>query len=281
MEGSGQADRPEAPEGGIDGAGRLIGRVRKDRIAQLIRERGFMSSAALSELFGVSEMTVRRDLAELEMRGMVQRTHGGAVTEAAHAPPEDAPEEPVFDERAKRNAEAKARIARAAALLVHPQQAVALDVGTTTYALAQILVRDRRLQLFTSNLCIAALSGPGCSDVYALGGRVRPSEKSLVGPVAIEQLRKLWFDVAFLGVSSVSPAGIFDYSIEEIALKRIYAERATRRVVLADSSKFGARALAEIGGFALFDTLVTDAPPPAPLAAALGAASVEVIVAPG
>jgi len=280
MEGSEQGKGTAAPEPRSDSDGRLIGRVRKERIARMIRERGFMSSAALAELFGVSEMTVRRDLAELEMRGVVQRTHGGAVTDAAPAAAEEAPHEPFFDEREKRNAEAKARIARAAAALVRPMQTVALDVGTTTHALAQILVRDERLQLFTSNLRIATLSGPGCAEVYALGGRVRPAEKSLVGPVAIDQLRKLWFDVAFLGVSSVSPAGIFDYAIEEIELKREFAQRAARRVVLADSSKFGARALAQIGALDVFDTLVTEAVPPGELGRALGAAGVEVIVAP-
>jgi DeoR family glycerol-3-phosphate regulon repressor len=259
-------------------SGRLIGRVRKERIARMIRERGFMSSAALAEAFGVSEMTARRDLAELEARGLVQRTHGGAVSGPETAGVE-APREPFFDERRQHNHEAKSRIARAAAGLVRPMQAVALDVGTTTYALARLLAPREGLRIVTSNLRVAALCQPGGAEVYALGGRVRPKEMSLCGPIAVEQARKLWFDVAFIGVSAVSESGIFDYAVEETEMKQVLAERATRRIVLADSSKFGGRSLVAIGGLDSLDVLVTDAVPPAALAAALDAAGVEVLVA--
>ena len=257
--------------------GRLLGSVRKDRIARTIRENGFMSSAALAEMFGVSEMTVRRDLTDLESRGEIQRTHGGAMTEAARGGPREGPREPFFDERHRLNIGAKARIARAAAKLVAPRQTIALDVGTTTYELARLLVADPAMRIFTNNLRIASLEAE--AEVYVLGGLLRQKELSLIGPVAVEQARKLWFDLVFLGVSSVSSGGLFDYSIEETELKRVYACRAARRVVLADSSKFGEMALVQIGGLAQFDVLVTEATPPAPLMADLVAAGVEVVVA--
>jgi len=261
------------------GGGRLIGRVRKERIAQLIRERGFMSSAALATLFGVSEMTVRRDLAELDLRGVIQRTHGGAVIDPSPEGEADAAAEPFFDERNVQNRDAKTAIAQAAAALAGPAQAVVLDVGTTTYALAKILTQDERLRIFTNNLRISALGTAAGAEVHTLGGRVRPSEMSLYGPMAIEQARRLWFDVAFIGVSAISEMGIYDYALEEAEMKRVFAERATKRVVVADSSKFGARSLVEVAPLDRFEILVTERTPPSGIAEALEQAGVQVIVA--
>ncbi|NIY98294.1 MAG: DeoR/GlpR transcriptional regulator [Rhodobacteraceae bacterium] len=257
------------------GPGRLIGRVRKDRISQMVRDNGFMSSADLAETFKVSEMTVRRDLAELEERGDLRRTHGGAIASEPEAETRIA--EPFFDERLRRNAEAKARIARAAARLVTAGQITALDVGTTTFELGKLLVAEAQQRVFTNNLRVAALDTR--AEVYLLGGRLRPNEKSMVGPIALEQARKLWFDIAFIGVSSISPEGIFDYSIEDTEIKRVYMSRATRKVVLADSSKFDEMALVQIGTLGQFDVLVTDEAPGPALAADLAAAKVKVIVA--
>ncbi|PZX12885.1 DeoR family transcriptional regulator [Palleronia aestuarii] len=257
------------------GRGKLIGRVRKDRIAQLIRDNGFMSSADLADQFEVSEMTIRRDLAELEVQGGITRTHGGAVaTHGAEPRPVD---EPYFSERQKSNAEAKRRIAQLAATLVQPGQITALDVGTTTYELGKLLAADAQNLVFTNNLRIALLDTR--AEIYLLGGRLRAHEKSIVGPIAIEQARKLWFDIAFLGVSSLSSNGLFDYSIEDTEIKRAYIGRATRRVVLADSSKFDEMALVQVGALDEVDILVTDRKPTGGLAADLATAKVQVMVA--
>lgn len=258
--------------------GKMIGKARKDRIAQRVEEHGFISSAELAEEFGVSEMTVRRDLTELESQGAIKRTHGGAVvdeTKAARA----ALREPFFDERHGQNRASKLRMAAAAARLVGPSQAVALDVGTSTYALAEELADRPDIRIVTNNLRIAMLTGECTAEIYVLGGRVRQKEMSLCGPVAVEQLRKLRFNVAFIGVSAVSAGGIFDYSIEETDLKKIYLEQSGKKVVLADHTKFNLTSLVQIGDLKSFDTLVTDAVPPADLLRALEAAGVDVVVA--
>lgn len=260
--------------------GRLIGRVRKERIASLIRSQGFMSSAALAELFQVSEMTIRRDLAELELRGDIQRTHGGAVTEDSAADHGKPPREPFFDERRLISREAKVRIARAAMAYVKPTQAVALDVGTTTFELARLIGPELGVRIFTNNLRIATARAERSAEIYLLGGRLREKEMSLCGPVAVEQARRLWFDVVFIGVSSVTSQGIFDYSIEETELKRVFIERATRRIVLADSSKFDEMSLVQVASLQQFDILITEAAPPPDLSASLTAAGVEVVIAP-
>ncbi len=259
--------------------GRLIGRVRKERIATMIRSQGFMSSVALAELFQVSEMTIRRDLAELEMRGEIQRTHGGAVTEEP-ADRARTPREPFFDERHLANAEAKARIAKAAMAYIKPAQAIALDVGTTTFEVARLIDPELGVRIFTNNLRIATARAERSSEIYLLGGRLREKEMSLCGPVAVDQARRLWFDVVFIGVSSVTSQGIFDYSIEETELKRVFIERATRRIVVADSSKFDEMSLVQVASLQQFDVLISEAAPPPALASSLAAAGVEVVVAP-
>lgn len=258
---------------------RLLGRVRKARIAEMIRTRGFMSSSALASEFGVSEMTVRRDLAELDAQGELVRTHGGAVSRDQQANDVREDLEPFFDDRSAHHQDAKRRIAATAEQLIQKGHAIALDIGTTTYELALCLADRSDIKVFTNNLRIAALLGAHATEIYVLGGRVRHNEMSLCGPVAVQQARKLWFDTAFIGISSLSAAGIFDYSIEEAELKRIFMEQATHKVVLCDASKFGLVSLVQVAQLDEFDTLITDAPPPAELAAALKAANVNVIIA--
>jgi DeoR/GlpR family transcriptional regulator of sugar metabolism len=85
--------------------------------------------------------------------------------------------------------------------------------------------------------------------------------------------------IAFIGASSISSSGIFDYSIEETEVKRIYLKRSSRKVLLADSSKFGGVSLAEIGPLGSVDILVTDAAPPTLLATSLKEAGLQIIIA--
>lgn len=260
-------------------AERVIGRVRKTRIAALVQRNGFMSPADLAHLFDVSEMTIRRDLAELAMRGEIQRIHGGAIAERIEPVADGTARRPFGDEPA-RYRDRKQRIARAALAQVRPAQTVALDAGTTTLELALALgAAEVPVRLFTNNLRVAGLPASGGMEIYLLGGRLRENERSLGGPVAVEQARRLWFDTAFLGVSSVARAGFFDSSIEEAELKRLFVERSTRRIFLVDSSKFETMALVQVAALNQCDLLVTDAGPPPGLAEALAVAGVQVVVA--
>ena len=263
----------------MDESERLLGRVRKERMTDMIRRRGFMSSSALAAEFGVSEMTVRRDLAELSTRGILIRTHGGAMWREEQTVETGGAEEPFFDARMRLNRDAKARIAAAAERLVVKGQAVALDLGTTTYELADRLAGRKEIRIITNNLRIATMLASHPGDVYLLGGHVRHNEMSLCGPVAVQQAGKLRFDIAFLGVAALSQGGIYDYAIEEAELKQVFLAQATRKIVLCDSSKFGRVSLVHVARLEQFDTLVTDASPPPDIAAALAAAGVETIVA--
>lgn len=253
--------------------------VRHTRILELLNERGSLLVSDAAGMLRVSGMTIRRDFLELETGGHLVRVHGGAVPPSGMAAREATELEPDFDWRLRQHHDAKRRIAVAAAGLVAGLKAIAVDVGTSTLLLAQQLAPVAHQKIFTNSVRVAAeLSAPH-REVYLAGGKVRPGELAIGGPGAAAQFTDYWFDAAVLGASSISTLGIFDYSLEDIEMKRIYVRRATEKIVLCDSSKFLHQSLSKICPLEEITTLVTDAPPPPELAAALAAAGVKVVIA--
>jgi DeoR family glycerol-3-phosphate regulon repressor len=249
--------------------------MRQTFLVDAARKRGVLVVSDVAAELGVSEMTIRRDLVELERDGTLIRTHGGAMAPEGAVPTPIDRDEPAFDARLRRNDEAKRRIAVAAAELVGSRQTIALDVGSTTYRLAELLRERTNLRFFTSSLRAATLLANAKLDVHMPGGQVRGEEPSASGSTALEQFERFWFDIAFIGVSGVTSDGLFDYSPDDSELKRLYLRRSSLKVVICDSSKFQRMSLVHVSDFAAIDTLVTDAPPPEDIAAALVAARVE------
>jgi DeoR family glycerol-3-phosphate regulon repressor len=253
---------------------------RQARMLELLATRGFLTVRELAAATGISEITARRDLVELEERNALKRTHGGAMPVRDGQVEIFDASEPAFDARRRRNSRAKSAIAQVAVQLVKPGFTIALDVGTSTLELARCLGEAAlgnlgELRIVTNNLRAASLLASTPHAVYLPGGRIRGKELSVYGSATAEQVRSYWFDVAFIGVSGITENGLFDYSPEDTEIKRIYMERAKRVVVLCDSQKFGHHSMVQVGALSAIHTLVTDAPPPAALAAALAAAGVE------
>ena len=274
-------DAAHAP-GASNGSGndqRMLARVRQARIADTVRVAGSVTVTEIAEQLAVSEMTVRRDLVELERAGLLVRTHGGALMPQSVAEVTNR-EEPAFEARLREHRVAKERIAAAAASLVQNARTVALDVGATTYLIAIRLLDKPNIKIFTNSLRIASLLGDASGEVYVPGGQVRGDELSIGGANAVAQFQELWFDIAFVGVSGVTSSGFFDYSFEERELKRVYLRRSDRKVVVCDDSKFQKMSLVQVAELSEVDMLITNAPPGAELAAALAAANVQVIIAP-
>jgi DeoR/GlpR family transcriptional regulator of sugar metabolism len=258
---------------------RMPAGARQALILDVIATNGFLSVSKFAGDLGVSEMTIRRDLVVLAERGLLARTHGGAVSSAVNPREIFDAEEPAFKSRRHRNAREKSAIATAAAALIGPGETIGIDVGTSTLTLAEAVVGRSDLRVFTNSLRAAMMLSASKSPVYVLGGEVRNPEQSVVGSRAVGELQNYNIDRVFIGVSGLIEAGFFDYSVEDTEVKRAFIARADRVVILCDSSKFDHRSLARVCELSGADILVTDAPPPPHLARALDAAGIEVVVA--
>jgi len=269
---------PEAPaRARADGP--APARARRARLADMIGRTGFVSIGHTADMLGVSSMTIRRDLIALESQGLLTRTHGGAVALEMRREVFDA-EEPIFEQRRRKNAAAKAQMAAAAARMIGARETIALDVGTSVLALAEVLVPRSDLRIFTNSIPTASALTASRSPVYLLGGQLRGPELAVIGPVATAQVRDYYFDRFFLGVSGVIESGFYDYALEDSEVKRAFIERSKQVIVLCDSSKFDHRSLALICGIERCHVLVTDGPPPPHLAQAFKRAMIEVVITP-
>ncbi|MEZ5775024.1 MAG: DeoR/GlpR family DNA-binding transcription regulator [Hyphomicrobiaceae bacterium] len=253
---------------------------RRARILDLVAGAGFMSVGDIAHATGVSIITVRRDLAALEAEAVLRRTHGGAVpTQPRSADPFDLIE-PLFEARLRRNMTQKDAIAARAARLIEPDETIALDVGTTALAFARALRSRKDVRVVTNNLRAAGVLSDKSIEVYVLGGRVRGREQAVGGARAVAEVAEHWFQTAVIGVSGRQrgrPVRLFARGYRGEAGD--YIARASRVIVLADSSKFMRRALVRIAPLSAIGTLVCDRPPGGRLVTALAKAGVAVALA--
>jgi DeoR/GlpR family transcriptional regulator of sugar metabolism len=233
---------------------------RRRRILRSLERSPAITTDEFAAELGVSPETVRRDLIELERRGMLRRVHGGAAALVRLAP-----EEPEYSERVLEQSEAKRAIGAAAAALVVPGQTVVIDVGTTSLEVARALPRDLRATIATPSLLVAAeLSTRPHVQVLVAGGRVRPGDLACSGAETTEFFRDLHAEIAFLGSGAISPtAGLTDYHRDEVPARRVIIANAGKALVLADSSKFDRAAPYRVCDLCDLDGVVTDAPLPA------------------
>ncbi|WP_029289182.1 DeoR/GlpR family DNA-binding transcription regulator [Cellulomonas sp. HZM] len=235
----------------------MLADQRRDQILDEVRRTGAARVADLVVTLDVSEMTVRRDITELARRGLVHRVHGGAV-DARHAV------EPGFAAKRLVADDEKRAIARAALDLVAPGAAIALSAGTTTHALAELLVASTTLRPLTvvTNSAPAADTLDSAADPrlsVVLSGGTRTPSGALVGPVATASLASLRVDTLFLGVHGLDlRAGLTTPNLLEAETDRALIESASRVVVLADHGKWGTVGLSRIAELTRVDVLVTD-----------------------
>ena len=249
---------------------------RHQELLQLVESKGQMSVDDLANHFGVSDDTIRRDLQNLERRKLLLRTHGGAVSTAllVHR-------ETPFLTRANANADAKTRIGRTAAQLISDGETLIVNGGSTTFAFAANLGPRRSLTIVTNNVAmLSVLPVEAIQGVYLLGGEYNLSLGSTVGSVGFSS-GTVSVDTAVLGVSGLtSTDGLSTTFLEEASMFARMITSARRTIVIADASKFGYNAFAQIAPLSAIDVLVTDCAPPGELGQALAHANVEVIVAP-
>ena len=247
-------------------------------IVALLRERDRVSVTGLAQRFGVTTETIRRDLEQLDERGLVQRVHGGAVPRV----PDFAAESALL-ERQGLNTARKAAIAQRALAFVPPAGgSMLLDAGTSTGTLAISLPEGEALpEIITNSVAIASLlSARDAAEVLLLGGRVRGITQSVVGTQAVEAIGRLRVDVAFMGANGVSLGhGFSTPDVDEAAVKRAMIAAARQVVALVDSSKLGAETLHSFARLEDVDVLITDAGLPAEARAKLSESGLEVVLA--
>lgn len=233
----------------------MIGAKRRQEICGIVERAGYAEARQLAAELGVDASTIRRDLDVLAQNGLIQRTHGGALP-VANGVAVDLP----YAVKQREHTADKRAIARHAADLVADGDSVVLDSGSTTYALAEELAERRQITVATNDLRIAHfLAEHGGVHLVVTGGQLMDNVFTLVGPAAHSGLSALRVNWAFIGADAIdAEAGLTNVNTVEVQLKQAMIEAAARRVLLADSSKFGRRALASVVGIDAFDQIVTD-----------------------
>lgn len=232
--------------------------MKKEERARLILERvdqeGDVAITDLAEYFGISEMTVRRDLEGLERAGALRRRLGRAIKRTSGS------FEPAFLVRANRQITAKLAIARTVAGLLNDGETVILDGGSTGVAIARELV-NRELTVCTPSLRVADVlrTAPGIR-LMLTGGIMRQPEESLIGASAVATIESHRFDTYVATVSAFDPeTGCTEWNVDDAIVKRAALHVSTQCIVAADSTKFGSTAFALICGLDAVSTLVSDA----------------------
>src|SRR5688572_13220686 len=235
---------------------------RHTRLKEMIARRGMCDLKSLSAELSVSPSTVRRDLEALEQQGLVKLTHGGAIwvaekTGGANGAPGGA-RPYAFDQRMGYRLEAKRQIARAARELVQPGETILIDGGTTTFFLAEELL-GRSLQLVTNSLPIANLFlNDENVELILTGGLMYPRYGVLLGPGAENMLATIHTKTLFLSVAGIHEGMLYNQNLLLVQSERRMMAQAQQVVLLADATKFGQQALAQLGKLDEVDVVVTD-----------------------
>lgn len=234
---------------------RLLAEQRRRLIVERIHERGAVKTSELSQLFGVSEITIRKDLQVLAERGEILRTHGGAVTPSAGLT-----FEPFYQEKLTLHTKEKQQIGEAAAALIEENMAVFIGNGTTTMEIIRHLDPTKPFKAFTNALTHAMeLANFPHVELSVIGGHLRWKSYAMVGPLARRALQGVYFDLVFLGVDGISAErGLTIPSLNEAETAREILLAGEQIVIVADHSKFGKVTHGQIARLDEVDLIITD-----------------------
>ncbi|WP_257285516.1 DeoR/GlpR family DNA-binding transcription regulator [Endozoicomonas sp. SESOKO1] len=226
---------------------------RREHILAFVEEKGCANIEEMAERFDVSQMTIRRDIRTLEQEDKLRVTYGGAVSKSFLM--EDIP----YEKKNAVNIEEKKSIAHEALKQIREGQIVLLDSGTSTMALAKLMMR-MKVTVITTDLKIALqLSDSSTVKVFTTGGNVSAITKAHTDVAALSFLDSINADIAFLATNSWSlNNGVTTASNDHYYIRRKMMERANKTVLLADSSKFGASSMKTIASLDELDCIITD-----------------------
>lgn len=232
----------------------MLPKQRREKILDLLKEDGFAKVNDLSQLFKVTEVTIRQDLEKLEKEDLISREHGGASVKNV--------EDQVrsFSLVRQENMDKKSIIAEKCLEFIESGDTIILDSGSTTTEIAKKLKGIKKLTVITNSLNIALLLGtePGI-DVIMTGGEFKPPTLSLTGQKAADFFKGLNVQKLFLATAGISlKSGLTYPSISDLVVKKAMIDAAEVTYLVADSTKIGKSALASLGALSLIDYIITD-----------------------
>lgn len=246
---------------------------RKQKILDLLKEQDSVRVTNLARLFGVSEVTIRTYLEDMEKKGLLSRIHGGAVSSY----------KPYYsmnlNQRLEANQQAKVEIAERVASLISPDDTIMLNAGTTTLLVFRKFPANYHLNIVTNSISIALeASGNPNYHVILVGGSVNTKYQFTYGNDAVSQLKKYHADKLILSVDGIEThQGFSTYYNKEADVDTAMIEQADLCIVAADRSKFGHSAFAKISDLSVADYVVTNGQISAEIAEALAANGVTII----
>jgi len=254
----------------------LLPAQRQQRILEILREEFTARSSQLSELLGVSEMTIRRDLDVLDQQGLVERTHGGAVCRQ-----ERVPSKFQYRSSAGKNPGEKQTIAKRAAALIEPNDILYIGEGFTAAQVVRHAEGRMPFTVFTNNLAVVSEMGASAAELVLMGGAYNPTTNALAGPLTLEMIRQVKANKVFLGADGFSlKSGLTATDLDIAVIERNMIQQTHGQVIaMADHTKFGLVAEYFIAPLKSISLLVTNRKIPDDFCRELEALNIEIAIA--
>lgn len=226
---------------------------RQQKIIRQVHTHGFVSIDELAKTFSVTPQTIRRDIAALDREGLIKRYHGGAGLATSV-------ENIGYAKRRILCLKEKQAIARAVAARIPHRASVFINIGTTTEAAAEELVKKEGLRVITNNLNVAViLSRNPDIEIYMAGGVVRNRDRGITGHATLDFISRFRADFCIIGISGIGENGeLLDFDYREVRVAQAIIRNSSRVILAADHTKFGRNAMVRLGDMTDIDELFTD-----------------------
>ncbi|OOF70833.1 DeoR/GlpR family transcriptional regulator [Rodentibacter caecimuris] len=233
--------------------------ARHQKILELVKQQGYLSTEELVNLFNVSPQTIRRDLNELAELDLIRRHHGGAALPSSA-------ENSDYVERKQFFSKQKNLIAQAVAQMIPNGASLFIDIGTTPEAVAYALLNHQKLRIVTNNLNAAHLLRQNESFSITMAGGSLRNDGGIIGEATCSFISQFRLDFGILGISAIDFEGsLLDYDYHEVQVKRTIIESSRQTLLVADHSKFGRKAMVRLGELNNVDYFFTDLNVPEPI----------------
>lgn len=250
----------------------MFAEERKREILRLLNIQKKVKTLELSQLFNVSEPTIRRDINEMDEQGLLVRTHGGALSI------DQSEMEPSFSEKIERFHQEKHDIGILAAGLIKDHDTVVLDSGTTTVAIAKN-IKAKQVTVITNSLDVAAVLQENEEvELIVTGGQMRWNTRAMVGSLTEKALSAFRVNLAFVGTNGFNENGFMTPNMTEAQTKKKMIDIADRVFIVADSSKYGKTQLCVVAALNGVNGIISDAQLPADFIAHCEQNEIDVIV---